>query len=104
MRFLQASLLAAAAGLIGVTSAKTVTHDAKFVPDEVLVVTEEMTKQSCVPEKETLLVNGTTPGPTLRFTEGKTVWIRVYNNIPHQNLTMVRSCPIPVFLLWAYWS
>ncbi|KFY69356.1 hypothetical protein V496_00291 [Pseudogymnoascus sp. VKM F-4515 (FW-2607)] len=74
------------AGLIGVASA--VTHDKNFVPDAILRVTEEERKQSCVPSKEILVVNGTSPGPTLRFTEGKTVWIRVYNDIPNQNLTM----------------
>lgn len=79
------------AGLIGVASA--VTHDKNFVPDAILRVTEEERKQSCVPTKEILVVNGTSPGPTLRFTEGKTVWIRVYNDIPNQNLTMVRLKP-----------
>ncbi|KAL5346162.1 hypothetical protein ACLOAV_009195 [Pseudogymnoascus australis] len=74
------------AGLIGVATA--VTHDKNFVPDAILRVTEEERKQSCVPSKEILVVNGTSPGPTLRFTEGKTVWIRVYNDIPNQNLTM----------------
>ncbi|RDL36125.1 Cupredoxin [Venustampulla echinocandica] len=89
MRFLQASLTVISvftAGLVGVTSA--VTHDEHFVPDAVLRVTEEERKQSCVPSKEILVVNGTSPGPSLRFTEGETVWIRVYNDIPHQNLTM----------------
>lgn len=71
--------------------ASAATHNKHFIPDAVLRVTEEEgKKQSCVPVKDVLVVNGTSPGPTLRFTEGKTVWIRVYNDIPHQNLTMVR--------------
>jgi hypothetical protein len=71
-----------AAGLVGVASAD-------FIPDAVLRVTEEERKEPCVPWKDLLVVNGTSPGPLLRFTEGKTVWIRVYNDISHQNLTMV---------------
>lgn len=97
MRFLQASLpfiSILTAGLVGVASA--VTHDESFVPDAVLRVWEEERKQSCVPSKDILVVNGTSPGPTLRFTEGKTVWIRVYNDIAHQNLTMVTFGPVPL--------
>lgn len=75
--------------LAGIASA--VVHDEQFVPEAVLRVTEETTKQSCVPEKDILLVNGTSPGPALVFKEGATIWIRVYNDIPHQNLTMVCS-------------
>ncbi|KFY31423.1 hypothetical protein V493_01130 [Pseudogymnoascus sp. VKM F-4281 (FW-2241)] len=89
MRFFQASLPfipVLAAGLVGLASATI--HDENFVPDAVLRVTEEERKQSCVPSKEIIVVNGTSPGPTLRFEEGKTVWIRVYNDIEHQNLTM----------------
>lgn len=77
------------------------THDGSFVPDAVLRVTEEERKQSCVPLKQILVVNGTSPGPTLRFKEGKTVWIRVYNDIPHQNLTMVS---LQAFHRWPKWE
>jgi len=80
-------MILVAVGLFGFTSA--VVHDDKFTPDAVLRVTEEERKQSCVPLKHILVVNGTSPGPRLSFEEGKTVWIRVYNDIPHQNLTMV---------------
>ncbi|OBT83528.1 L-ascorbate oxidase [Pseudogymnoascus sp. 03VT05] len=86
MRFFLPFIPALAAGLIGVASA--ITHDEHFIPDAILRVTEETRKQSCVPEKDILVVNGTSPGPALRFTEGQTVWIRVYNDIAHQNLTM----------------
>lgn len=77
-------------GLIKVTYATLVTHDESFVPDAILRVTEEETKQSCVPEKNILLVNGTSPGPELRFKENQTIWIRVYNDVHDQNLTMVK--------------
>lgn len=99
MHFLKASLQfipIPVAGLFGVANA--VTHDDTFIPDAVLRVTEEKRKQSCVPEKDILVVNGTSPGPVLRFEEGKTLWIRVYNDIPAQNLTMVRfSAALPTF-------
>jgi L-ascorbate oxidase len=89
MRLIQDFFLAIAAlgnVLLGVASA--VQHDGAFIPDAVLRVTEEERKQSCVPTKDILVVNGTSPGPALLFQEGETVWIRVYNDIPHQNLTM----------------
>lgn len=92
MRFIQEfvpAITALAAALVGGASA--VTHGEKFAPDAVLRVTEVERKQSCVPAKEILVVNGTSPGPALTFTEGDTVWIRVHNDIPHQNLTMVCS-------------
>lgn len=92
MRFIKQFVPALAtltATLVGVASA--VYHDEHFVPEAVLRVTEVSAKQSCVPTKDILLVNGTSPGPALVFKEGATIWIRVYNDIPHQNLTMVRS-------------
>ncbi|KAH8654950.1 Cupredoxin [Tricladium varicosporioides] len=75
-------------GLIQVAYANTVVHDKNFSPDAILHVTSGEKKQSCVPTKEILLINGVSPGPKLRFTEGDTVWIRVYNDIHDQNLTM----------------
>lgn len=89
MRFFLLFISVLTTELIGVASAAT--HNKHFIPDAVLRVTEEERKQSCVPLKNILVVNGTSPGPALKFTEGKTVWIRVYNDIAHQNLTMVRS-------------
>ncbi|RFU31599.1 hypothetical protein B7463_g4738, partial [Scytalidium lignicola] len=63
-------------------------HDHTFVPDVILRVTAENVAQSCLPAKSTLLVNGTSPGPEIRLVEGTTTWIRVYNDMPDQNLTM----------------
>ncbi|KAH8667919.1 multicopper oxidase-domain-containing protein [Tricladium varicosporioides] len=71
-----------------VVYADTQIHDDSFVPDGILHVSSGLKKQSCVPTKDILLVNGTSPGPELRFKEGQTVWIRVFNDIPDQNLTM----------------
>ena len=64
-------------------------HDEAFVPDAVLVFTVENISTSCVPAKPTVLINGTAPGPELRLKEGRTSWIRVYNNISDQNVTVV---------------
>ena len=96
MHFIQQfvpTIAALTALLVGVESA--VIHDEKFVPTAVLRVTEEERKQSCVPTKDILVVNGTSPGPALAFNEGETIWIRVYNDIAHQNLTMVCAHCVP---------
>jgi FtsP/CotA-like multicopper oxidase with cupredoxin domain len=67
---------------------RPVVHDSDFVPDHVLVVTYENTSIACQSRLSTL-VNGSTPGPTLRLQPGKTSWVRVYNNMADYNLTMV---------------
>jgi L-ascorbate oxidase len=64
-------------------------HDETFVPDAILRITAQNTTQSCMPSKSIVLVNGTSPGPELRLLEGKTYWIRVYNDMADTNLTMV---------------
>lgn len=68
---------------------KTVIHDQSFIPDAVLVFTVETISQPCVAAKATVLINGTTPGPEVRLQEGRTSWIRVYNNIANMNVTVV---------------
>jgi len=77
---------------------KAATHGDSFTPDINLHVTAEERKQSCVPTKEIIVINGTSPGPELRLPEGKLVWIRVYNDMLHENLTMVSS-PTKVILI-----
>lgn len=84
-------LSALAVGLIKTAYAKTVVHDGNFIPDATLRVTSGNRNQLCVPEKEILLVNGTSPGPELRLIEGKTYWIRVYHDMVDQNFTMASS-------------
>ncbi|KAG0645875.1 Multicopper oxidase aurL2 [Hyphodiscus hymeniophilus] len=74
--------------IVGVVTATTTCHDETFVPDAVLRITAENKTQSCLPSKSVVLVNGTSPGPELRLLEGRTYWIRVYNDMPDQNLTM----------------
>lgn len=64
-------------------------HDESFTPDFILRVTEQEFTQSCITKPNVLLINGTTPGPLLRLTEGNIYWIRVFNDMDSQNLTMV---------------
>jgi L-ascorbate oxidase len=79
-------------GLMQWVAATTLcTHNETFIPDAILRVTVRNISQSCLPAKMTVLVNGTAPGPELRLSVGKTYWIRVYNDMVDQNLTMVRN-------------
>ena len=66
-------------------------HDEAFVPHFVLRVTEQTHTQSCITKPGVTLVNGTSLGPEIRMIEGQIVWIRVYNEMDNQNLTMVGS-------------
>jgi L-ascorbate oxidase len=70
--------------------ALTVRHDATFTPDHILRVTNENIDIAC-DSHLSVIVNGTTPGPALRLAPGTASWIRVYNDVEDQNLTMV--CP-----------
>jgi hypothetical protein len=74
--------------LLASATAKLVTHDDRFQPDEVLRISQIDAALACV-YRTSAVVNGTTPGPLIRLTEGKTTWIRVYNDMPDQNATVV---------------
>ncbi|PNS21175.1 Iron transport multicopper oxidase [Sphaceloma murrayae] len=74
-------------GLLTASLAELVRHDASFVPDIVLEATEQEIDIDCK-KRLSVVFNGTSPGPTLRLSEGKTTWIRVYNRIEDQNLTV----------------
>ncbi|KAH8669081.1 putative laccase [Xylariales sp. PMI_506] len=67
---------------------KAILHDSSFTPDFVLRITEQEATQSCITKPNIILINGTTPGPELRLKEGRVYWIRVYNDMTGQNLTM----------------
>ncbi|KAH7408030.1 putative laccase [Cadophora sp. MPI-SDFR-AT-0126] len=82
------ALFAIALSCLGHVLADTTCHDETFIPDAILRVTEAPLAQSCYPSKPTILVNGTSPGPALKIKEGYTYWIRVYNDMEHNNLTM----------------
>jgi hypothetical protein len=63
-------------------------HDGSFEPDFYLSVTYENHTVACQ-HRMSVLVNGTSPGPTLRLTPGKTSWVRVCNDMEMYNTTMV---------------
>ncbi|KAK3381930.1 multicopper oxidase-domain-containing protein [Podospora didyma] len=75
------SLLPAAA-LAGIA-----THDSSFVPDHVLRVTTAQVSTGCE-AKQDIVINGTSPGPAIHLLPGAISWIRVYNDMTDQNLTM----------------
>ena len=68
-------------------------HNESFVPDAILRVTAQKIGIGGI-ERLTTLVNGSIPGPELRVPEGEVVWIRVYNDMQDQNLTMVVSMDV----------
>jgi L-ascorbate oxidase len=70
------------------TTEATQYHDEAFAPDTVLRITTANRTQSCLPSKQIVLVNGTSPGPELRLQQGRTYWIRVHNDMSDKNFTM----------------
>ncbi|OJD34790.1 l-ascorbate oxidase [Diplodia corticola] len=62
-------------------------HDDSFIPDAVLRVTEQTASIGCI-QRDSVVINGTIPGPPLSFASGSVVWIRVYNDMPNENLTI----------------
>jgi L-ascorbate oxidase len=68
--------------------AETVIHDESFWPDHVLRVSIAEVPSGCE-SREDVVVNGTSPGPTIHLLAGVRSWIRVYNDMVDQNLTMV---------------
>lgn len=63
-------------------------HDISFSPDHVIYATAGNVTIDCE-SRYSVLLNGTTPGPPIYLEEGKTSWIRVYNHISNDNLTVV---------------
>ncbi len=62
---------------------------AQAPPDYVLVVTAKNITINCQ-TRYSVVFNGTTPGPPLYMKENYTTWVRVYNRLQDQNLTVVR--------------
>jgi L-ascorbate oxidase len=65
-------------------------HDSSFQPDYILVSGAQNISYDCQ-SRYPIVLNGSSPVPTLYMREGQTTWIRVYNNMSDQNLTVVRS-------------
>ncbi|KAB5542819.1 Cupredoxin [Coniochaeta sp. 2T2.1] len=62
-------------------------HDSSFTPDHILRVTNDNIDIAC-DQHLSVVINGTTPGPVLHLAPGASSWIRVYNDVDDQNLTM----------------
>lgn len=62
--------------------------DPQLSPDYVLVATAADITINCQ-QRYSVIFNGTTPGPPLYLKENYTTWVRVYNNIENENLTVV---------------
>ncbi|KAJ4292068.1 hypothetical protein N0V90_009967 [Kalmusia sp. IMI 367209] len=67
--------------------ADLIQHDASWSPHTVLYATAANITIDCQ-SRYSVLLNGSSPGPTLYLKEGETTWIRVYNHIPDHNLTV----------------
>lgn len=65
-----------------------IVHDNSFSPDAILRITAQNISLGGI-QRLTTLVNGSIPGPELRVPENEIAWIRVYNDMKDQNLTMV---------------
>jgi L-ascorbate oxidase len=68
--------------------AKSKVHDDTFTPDYILEATLDDIKINCK-SRSSITFNGTSPGPTIYLREEQTTWIRVYNKIPDNNVTVV---------------
>ncbi|KAK3991488.1 putative L-ascorbate oxidase [Cladorrhinum sp. PSN332] len=66
---------------------QTVTHDSSFAPDQILRVSVGNVPSACESRTD-IVVNGTSPGPALHIPPGRSTWVRVYNDMTDQNLTM----------------
>lgn len=77
--------------------AELTVHDGLFIPDYVLEARAETITIDCE-RRHSVTINGTAPGPTLMLREEQITWIRVYNRLPDQNLTMVGRIPRLHFL------
>ncbi|KAK2616565.1 Multicopper oxidase aurL2 [Conoideocrella luteorostrata] len=76
-----------AAVLAGTALAEFQVHNATFKPEYVLEATLSDIKINCNTRRSVVL-NGTSPGPTLHLREGHTTWVRVYNRMSDQNITI----------------
>ncbi|KAF2789208.1 multicopper oxidase [Melanomma pulvis-pyrius CBS 109.77] len=73
--------------LLAADCLETHVHGDLFVPDAILRISAQNISIGGI-QRYTTLVNGSVPGPELRVSEGKVVWIRVYNDMTDRNTTM----------------
>ncbi|KAH9905689.1 L-ascorbate oxidase [Xylariomycetidae sp. FL2044] len=62
-------------------------HNGSWQPEYVLVATEQNVTINCE-SRRSIVFNSSYPAPPLYLREGKTTWIRVYNDIENLNITV----------------
>lgn len=80
-------LLGAFIALTSPTVAWSTPHDAGFQPEYILRATAQNVTFDCE-SRYSVVFNGTSPGPPLYMQEGRTTWVRVYNDMTNENLTV----------------
>ena len=90
MRFTVASrvILLLTSLICSASAVSTSVHDKSFQPDAILRVTARDYNVGGI-SRYTVLVNDSLPGPGIRIRENRVAWIRVYNDMSDNNLTMV---------------
>ena len=71
------------------SNARLVRHSLSFSPTHILRATAQNISIDCE-SRYSVVLNGTSPGPTIHLLENQTSWIRVYNDMTDLNLTVVR--------------
>ncbi|KAI2606758.1 putative multicopper oxidase [Hypoxylon sp. NC1633] len=82
---LQVGLLQTRVVVVVATTASI--HNDSWQPEYVLHATFEDVTMNCE-QRESVVFNGTTPGPSLFMKEGETTWVRVYNDMSDLNFTV----------------
>lgn len=73
---------------VDATAQGPVSHGGSWEPEYVLVATAQNITINCE-SRYSVVFNGTSPGPVLHLQEGKTTWVRVYNEMVDKNITTV---------------
>ncbi|KAL7619465.1 hypothetical protein AAE478_010004 [Parahypoxylon ruwenzoriense] len=71
----------------GVVATTASIHDGSWQPEYVLHASFETITMNCE-QRQSAVFNGSTPGPPLYLREGKTTWVRVYNDMTDLNITV----------------
>ncbi|KAG0147834.1 hypothetical protein CROQUDRAFT_90966 [Cronartium quercuum f. sp. fusiforme G11] len=69
------------------SNAGSVHSAANWSPTTSLRVSRTVLASDCT-QRESVVINGSSPGPELRFQAGERVWVRVYNDLENENTTM----------------
>lgn len=101
MRLISAHTLVCLCSIFARVLGELALHDANFQPDVILRVTAQNISQACN-TRYSAVVNGTAPGPTITLQAGRPAWIRVYNDMPDANLTMVSKGYLQIHHLLLY--